>query len=232
MLVRWFATATPARFQPSSTEPSIVKTASTTAIVAIHPTVPGVIEAIFQAPSLTPRLYSRRCVAAQYQCARTAPFNPPHFAQMQGQGSGGGAAAPPAVMAVDELEKMVESLLSFARAEIQSDRPNEALNAVVHAIRLSRGEEGIAAVLVEARKRSEAAHESKRMERAIAEANQISRALMREKSLLAEQGLQDFLKDAFMDGSSVVCHLCGQLISRERWTSHSQMWCPNLPESD
>jgi hypothetical protein len=133
-------------------------------------------------------------------------------------------------MTVNELEKMVESLLSFARAEIQSDRPNEALNAVVHAIRLSRGEEGISAVLIEARKRSEAAQESQRMERAIAEANQISRALMREQSLLAEQGLQDFLKDAFMDGSSVVCHLCGQLISRQRWASHSQMWCPSLPE--
>ena len=151
---------------------------------------------------------------------------------MQGQGSGGGAAAEPAVIAVDELEKMVESLLSFARAEIQSDRPNEALNAVVHAIRLSRGEEGIAAVLVEARKRSEAAHEAQRMERAIAEADQISRALMREKSLLAEQGLQDFLKDAFMDGSSVVCHMCGQLIARDRWTSHSELWCPSLPDSD
>ncbi len=151
---------------------------------------------------------------------------------MQGRGSEVGAAVSSAGIAVDELERMVESLLSFARAEIQSDRPNEALNAVVHAIRLSRGEEGIAAVLVEARKRSEAAKESQRMERAIAEANQISRALMREKSFLAEQGLQDFLKDAFMDGSSVVCHLCGQLISRERWLSHSQMWCPALPDSD
>jgi hypothetical protein len=157
---------------------------------------------------------------------------------MQGQSSGGGAAAGgaaasgPAAIGVDDLESMVESLLSFARAEIQSDRPNEALNAVVHAIRLSRGEDGIAAVLIEARKRSEAAHESQRMQRAIAEANQISRALMREKSLLAEQGHEDFLKDAFMDGSSVVCHLCGQLIARERWTSHSQLWCPALSDSD
>jgi hypothetical protein len=157
---------------------------------------------------------------------------------MQGQRSGGGpaagveAASVPAVIGVDDLERMVESLLSFAREEIQSDRPNEALNAVVHAIRLSRGEDGIAAVLIEARKRSEAAHESQRMQRAIIEANQISRALMREKSLLAEQGHQDFLKDAFMDGSSVVCHLCGQLIARERWPSHSQMWCPELPDSD
>ena len=151
---------------------------------------------------------------------------------MQDQGSGGGCASARAAIAVDDLEQMVESLLSFARAEIQNDRPNEALNAVVHAIRLSRGEEGIAAVLVEARKRNAAEQESQRMERAIAEANQISRALMREKSLLAEQGLQDFLKDAFMDGSSVVCHLCGQLIARERWTSHSQMWCPSLPDGD
>jgi len=151
---------------------------------------------------------------------------------MQGQaGGGGGAAAATAQLSVDELEQMVESLLSFARAEMQNDRPNEALNAVVHAIRLSRGEEGIAAVLVEARKRSEAAHEAQRTERAIAEADQISRALMREKSLLAEQGLQDFLKDAFMDGSSVVCHMCGQLIARERWSSHSEMWCPSLPDS-
>jgi hypothetical protein len=156
---------------------------------------------------------------------------------MQDQRSGGGAAGDSAAMAVnqisvDDLEKMVESLLSFARTEIQSDRPNEALNAVVHAIRLSRGEEGIAAVLVEARRRSEAARETERMERAIAEADQISRALLREKSLLSEQGLQQFLQDAFMDGSSVVCHMCGQLIARERWTSHSQLWCPSLPDSD
>jgi hypothetical protein len=151
---------------------------------------------------------------------------------MQSHGSAGGATTSPAVAAIDDLEKIVESLLSFARVEIQNDRPNEALNAIVHAIRLSRGEEGIAAVLIEARKRSEAALESQRMERAIAEADQISRALMREKSLLAEQGLHEFLKDAFMDGSSVVCHLCGQLIARVRWTSHSLMWCPALPESD
>ncbi len=147
---------------------------------------------------------------------------------MQNPGSGRGGASE--ATAVEDLEKLVESLLSFARCEVANDRPNEALNAVVHAIRLSRGEEGIAAVLVEARKRSEAAHESQRMERAIAEADQISRALLREKSLLAEQGLQVFLRDAFMDGSSVVCHLCGQLIARERWTSHSQMWCPSLPD--
>lgn len=156
----------------------------------------------------------------------------PASAHMQDQRSGGGSADGSAVTAVDDLEKMVESLLSFARTEIESDRPNEALNAVVHAIRLSRGEEGIAAVLVEARRRSEAAHESQRMERAIAEADQISRALLREKSLLAEQGLQQFLQDAFMDGSSVVCHMCGQLIARERWSSHSQLWCPSLPDSD
>ena len=74
---------------------------------------------------------------------------------MQGHRGGGGASAAPVQIGVEELEKMVESLLTFARVEIQNDRPNEALNAVVHAIRLSRGEEGIAAVLVEARKRSE-----------------------------------------------------------------------------
>ena len=70
----------------------------------------------------------------------------PPSAQMQDQRSGGGSADGSAVTAVDDLEKMVESLLSFARTEIENDRPNEALNAVVHAIRLSRGEEGIAAV--------------------------------------------------------------------------------------
>ncbi len=50
----------------------------------------------------------------------------------------------------------------------------------------------------------------------------------REETLLSERGQEDVLRDAFQDGSSVVCHMCGGLVARARWESHSELWCPSL----
>ena len=97
----------------------------------------------FQALAFAPR----SCFKVLDQRVLKHPFCPSSpSALMQNPGGSGGGAASEAT-AVEDLEKLVESLLSFARCEVENDRPNEALNAVVHAIRLSRGEEGIAAVL-------------------------------------------------------------------------------------
>jgi hypothetical protein len=54
---------------------------------------------------------------------------------------------------------------------------------------------------------------------------------MNEDTLLSERGDEEILKDAFEDGSSLVCRKCGGLVAKVRWDSHASTWCPALPES-
>ena len=55
---------------------------------------------------------------------------------------------------------------------------------------------------------------------------EISRRLVADSAtILSERGEQDILKDAFEDGSSVVCTKCGALIPRLRCDEHSKYWC-------
>eukprot|EP00040_Diaphanoeca_grandis_P039545 m.4886 g.4886 ORF g.4886 m.4886 type:complete len:128 (-) comp3795_c0_seq1:310-693(-) len=42
----------------------------------------------------------------------------------------------------------------------------------------------------------------------------------------------DILEKALDDGSSVVCKLCGDIIKRERWDAHRDMWCSKLQVTD
>ena len=57
--------------------------------------------------------------------------------------------------------------------------------------------------------------------------------LVRGDSLLGERcdGSELILRDAFEDGSSVVCRKCGGLVKRLRWELHNSKWCPSLPQS-
>lgn len=56
----------------------------------------------------------------------------------------------------------------------------------------------------------------------------ICEALMEQPSILVEAGCEDIIRDAYVDGSSVVCTRCGDLIARTRWKAHREMWCSVL----
>jgi RNA polymerase-binding transcription factor DksA len=99
----------------------------------------------------------------------------------------------------------------------------EALAALVQAITLTRGEEGIMQVLEEAK--AEREYERKSMVDAMAQARQMSRRLVNEETILSERGEQIILRDAFEDGSSVVCSRCGSLVPTVRAEKHSLYWC-------
>ena len=52
--------------------------------------------------------------------------------------------------------------------------------------------------------------------------------LAKECVLSGELEKKQILKDAFDDGSSVVCVRCGDLIARARWIQHRDFWCEKL----
>lgn len=108
----------------------------------------------------------------------------------------------------------------------------EALSSVVHAIVLTQGEGALINVLEEAKRRADREHYIINMQSALEEAHEMSRRLVAdETTILSERGEQCILKDAFEDGSSVVCSKCGSLIPRARSEEHCKYWC-EYSESD
>jgi hypothetical protein len=49
-------------------------------------------------------------------------------------------------------------------------------------------------------------------------------------SFLEQQGKTAILRDAFHDGSSMVCVLCNSLVAAHRMKQHSELWCDALVE--
>jgi hypothetical protein len=133
---------------------------------------------------------------------------------------------------VDELTLAVEKLLSITRDNLAEKNPHQALAALLHAVRLTRGEDAILDVLSQAKAQAEAAIDRQVQQEAIEEAYRISALLLQQDTILAESGDQCILRDAFEDGSSVLCAKCGGLVARVRWDSHSQLWCPALEDSE
>ncbi|KAJ1425267.1 hypothetical protein B484DRAFT_451165 [Ochromonadaceae sp. CCMP2298] len=132
---------------------------------------------------------------------------------------------------MDELSKAVEKLLTLSRDEIAGENPQQALAAVLHAVRLTQGEDAIIQVLNQAKSRAEAAIDQQVQQERLDEAYKISTLLLQQDTILSESGDQCILRDAFEDGSSVLCTNCGGLVARVRWESHSQLWCPALDGS-
>mmetsp|Transcript_47215 Transcript_47215/g.114994 ORF Transcript_47215/g.114994 Transcript_47215/m.114994 type:complete len:154 (+) Transcript_47215:157-618(+) len=56
--------------------------------------------------------------------------------------------------------------------------------------------------------------------------------LMADESVLGEGGRQRVISDAAEDGSSVMCRMCGSLVSRDRLEPHVTKWCSSLPDAD
>lgn len=80
-------------------------------------------------------------------------------------------------------------------------------------------------VLEEAKAKADREYERKQMIDALKQAKEMSRRLVNEETILSERGEQIILKDAFEDGSSVVCSRCGSLVPTVRAEKHSLYWC-------
>ena len=133
---------------------------------------------------------------------------------------------------MDELSEAVEMLLKITRSEVEQNNPQQALATLLHAVRLTRGEDAIIDVLDEAKKRWTNQIDRQVMNESLEQARQICEMLMNQDTFLSERGEEDILKDAFEDGSSVLCRKCGGLVAKIRWESHLNTWCPALSDSD
>jgi len=95
-------------------------------------------------------------------------------------------------------------LLRQARTKIETDKADDALAALLHAVRLTQGEDAIMSVLVNAKKQADLEAE----ERCQVDELELGRCMSAhltadENALLWKRGEENILKDAFEDGSSV-----------------------------
>ena len=133
-------------------------------------------------------------------------------------------------MSEEELVfEAVQMLLNISREKIAQGSGEEALAAVLHAVRLTRGEEAIMDVLGEAKRRSEERYDAE-VAKQVGVAREMCQDLLRQETILMETGSEDILRQAFEDGSSVVCRKCGALVSVARWEAHRDVWCSSLEE--
>ena len=130
----------------------------------------------------------------------------------------------------DNLKKQaVEMLLDVCRDSIRTSDPMNALAAVLQAVKLTQGEEAIVDVLNAAKMRAGEESDGALYDSQINAAMQMVNYLLNDdSSLLFERGDETILKDAFEDGSSVVCPKCKALIPRSRTSQHERYWCSTL----
>jgi hypothetical protein len=131
------------------------------------------------------------------------------------------ATSPPCEFMNSEAVRM---LLTRTRSKIEEESPNDALSALLQAIRLTQGEGAILGILDAAKRQVE--EEYSTQEDALTAAKRMLVTLVNDTStLLYERGDEHILRDAFQDGSSVVCKGCKSLVSRERFRQHQLYWC-------
>jgi hypothetical protein len=138
-------------------------------------------------------------------------------------------------MSIDE--EMIEQLLKQTRQRITAGDRDNALAALIQAISLTRGEDKILETLAAAKEREEVrarqeAHMTRQLHQPIDEAVNACRQLVKSPSCLQELGDQDLLRQAFEDGSSVICQRCTGLVPRDRWGAHCDIWCPALESQE
>jgi hypothetical protein len=105
-------------------------------------------------------------------------------------------------------------------------RLTQALAPILHAITLTRGESAIMEVLEAAKARADEEYERTEMITALERAKEVSRRLMADQdTILSERGDQTILRDAFEDGSSLLCNKCGCLVPSRRSQEHAAFWC-------
>ena len=125
-------------------------------------------------------------------------------------------------------EEVVKLLLKQARSNIEDSSPNDALAALLHAIRLTQGEEAIVGILDQAKAKADEEQQIYNENDHLEIARRMSILLTKDEStVLYERGDENLLKEAFEDGSSVVCAACNSLVPRERFLQHQLYWCEN-----
>lgn len=140
----------------------------------------------------------------------------------------------------------IPELLSIARDKLNRGCGDEALSIVMEVIRATKGDEAVMATLDSMKQRLQDKELQSNIDRmcnkleedlyiddeCILEADRLCQHLEQQDTLLLEKGREDILRDAFQDGSSIVCVNCGDLIARNRWKQHKDMWCSALSLSE
>lgn len=130
----------------------------------------------------------------------------------------------------ESMEKIVGMLLEVTKSKISEGNKNDALATLLHAIRLSSGEDSIIRILDQAKKKADEDATVQNQEEAdsLSYATNAIEKIQEEDCFLSQRGEENILKDAFQDGSSIICQKCGGLVKAERWKDHSDSWCPAL----
>jgi hypothetical protein len=129
--------------------------------------------------------------------------------------------------------KDMELIINAAKDLIHQGKTNDAFAVLLHAIKLTRGEDAILEVLDSVKQRHEIDLLSKDVDAVnLREVYKVMDELMEADTLLKEQGCENILTEAFEDGSSVVCRNCGGLIAKTRWSDHVMYWCDAAGEQD
>ena len=128
----------------------------------------------------------------------------------------------------ESIERVVGMLLDHTRSKIAEGSKDDALAALLHAIRISSGEDSIIRILDLAKRKVDDDFTLRDQSIAVQRATAAIKAMLDQNSFLSERGQDDILRDAFEDGSSIICQLCGGLVSQSRWEAHKKSWCPSL----
>lgn len=126
-------------------------------------------------------------------------------------------------------DQTMQELLKQVNQLILSGDGNKAFSLLLHTVRLSHpeGEGGIIGILDKAK---EMISRQRRLDNVdeIDNAYALLNQMLEQESLLGESGDSHILRDAFVDGSSVICKKCSSLVKRERWEQHTTRWCSAL----
>jgi hypothetical protein len=136
-----------------------------------------------------------------------------------------------------QVNQLVQHILNMSRRHVDQGDRDAALGLVIQAIRLTRGEEGVLEVLTQAREAAERGRESHGNDVEEDPMDVALRAIQNvidAPSLLGDRqdGSEEILRDAFQDGSSIICKQCGGLVKGDRWEAHRDYWCDALPKED
>lgn len=143
----------------------------------------------------------------------------------RGGGVPAGGDPRPASASAEEAE--IGAALGHVRALMESDRPHDAFQVLLHVLKAvhPRGEAGILDVLDTAKgllTRQRQLDSVTEIDESLA----MLRQVMERGSVLGDGGDVNILRDAFIDGSSVICKACGDLVKKERYEAHAKWWCP------
>jgi len=117
-----------------------------------------------------------------------------------------------------------------------TDGAMKALDLVTHVIReRGGGEQAVLAALKAARENHQrimASHERPGPDWYLLQPVGSAEELSSKESILGDAGRDKVIMDAAVDGSSIMCEVCGALVRKDRKGAHDQLWCSALPDED